>query len=149
MKLAPAELGEVRIALRIERGRVGGTIEAGNDAARELLSRNLDALKASLERRGVTVDRLDVRLNGAAESGARPWVGSEYPTPGDDAHAGGGSGRHTHGGSGGDSPSGGRAGAPWFTDESGGRGAALLAGDDGHGGLSEHAGGMLRLDTVA
>jgi hypothetical protein len=149
MKLAPAELGEVRIELRLERGRVGGTIEAGSEAARDLLSRNLDALKASLERRGVTVDRLDVRLHGAAESGARPLIGSEHPAAGDGAHAGGGDARHSGSGSGGDGPSGGRAGGPGFTGERDGRGAALFSGDDGHGGLSEHAGGLLRLDTVA
>jgi hypothetical protein len=93
LKLTPSELGEVRITLTVSQGRVDGTIEASSEPARDLLTRSLEELRASLERRGVTVDRLEVRLHESAGSqqlsgdGAEPRDGNAH---GERGEAGGG-----------------------------------------------------------
>ena len=67
MKLQPRTLGEIEIQLRLQAGSVQGEITAATQSARALLTKNLDELVSSLETRGVTVDRLEVKLaEGAA-----------------------------------------------------------------------------------
>ncbi len=149
MKLTPHELGEIRIALQIQQSRVTGTIDAQTIAARDLLRSNMDALKASLEQRGVTVDRLEVRLQGAAESDAQARSGAEPRHEHASASADAGGGRHSGSAGGEDRRGGHRGGAPGEPDRSDDRGAAAPVRDDGHGRPDEPAGQWLRLDTTA
>lgn len=149
MKLTPNELGEVKIALQMQQSRVTGTIDAQTVAARDLLTINIDALKASLEQRGVTVDRLDVRLQGAAESDTHARSGAEprHEHASTDADTGG----DRHSGSTGreDRSAGNRDGAPGRPETSDDRGAATPVRDDGQGRPDEPVGQRLRLDTTA
>ncbi|MDX2018347.1 MAG: flagellar hook-length control protein FliK [Planctomycetota bacterium] len=61
LRLTPDTLGTVRITLRIEDQQVRATIETSTLAARDLLSKGVESLRAGLERRGLEVDRLEVR----------------------------------------------------------------------------------------
>lgn len=149
MKLTPNELGEIKIALQMQQSRVTGTIDAQTVAARDLLKQNIDALKASLEQRGVTVDRLDVRLQGAAESDVRAQNGAEPRHEHANTQAGAGGDRPTGDAGGGDRHTGSRGGSPGSPERSDDRGAAAPDRDDGQGRPVEHAGGWLRLDTTA
>lgn len=149
MKLTPNELGEVKIALRMAHNRVEGTIDAQNTLARDVLKQNIDALRASLEQRGVTVDRLEVRLQGAAESDgpAQHRAEARHGHAGAQADAGGD--RPTGFAGGGERHAGGRGGHPGTPDRDAERGATAPVTDDGHGRPDEPAGGWLRLDTTA
>lgn len=149
LKLTPVELGEVRISLSVAQGRVSGSIEASNESARGLLEQNLEKLKSSLEQRGVTVDRLEVRLAGASS-------GERAAAQGQDAHAGQQESTNAGGGSAeGGSPGGERreeatGGTPGTPETGGNLGEEPRADDEAaHGSAAEPLGGWLRLDTVA
>lgn len=60
LRLTPASLGAVRVHVDLRDGFVRATLHATTDSARELLSQGVASLKASLETRGLKVDRLDV-----------------------------------------------------------------------------------------
>lgn len=62
MLLNPASLGSLRIAMSIDAGSVSVTMEAVRPEAQELLNRNLQSLRAVLEARGLTVERMGVQL---------------------------------------------------------------------------------------
>lgn len=149
MKLTPNELGEVKVALRITQNRVEGSIDAKTILARDVLSQNIDALRASLEQRGVTVDRLEVRLQGAAESDGPTQLRAEARNEQAGAQADAGGDRPTGDAGGGERHTGRRDGAPGSRHDSAERGATASDRDDGHGRPDEHAGGWLRLDTTA
>ncbi|MEO1718233.1 MAG: flagellar hook-length control protein FliK [Planctomycetota bacterium] len=149
MKLTPDELGEVKIALQMRQSRVTGTIDAQTVAARDLLTTNIDALKASLEQRGVTVDRLEVRLQGAAESDAPARSGAEPRHEHAGANADTGGDRHSGSAGREDRHAGNRDGDPGTPDPSDDRGAATPVRDDGQGRPDEPEGHRLRLDTTA
>lgn len=150
MKLDPAELGTVRVSLRVSQGHVDGTIEAANESARGLLENHLDTLKSSLERRGITVDRLEVRLAGAAES-ERQFAARQDAEGGQDRQgAGAGGDRQSGSFRGEDRQAGERGGTPVERTEEGLRGAGPRADEwHGQGRPAEPLGGWLRLDTLA
>lgn len=83
--LAPEHLGALRVELtRSEQGGVSARFEATSRQAREILESSIEQLRASLEARGLRVDRLDVRVAEAAgpERGGAPTprpAGSEHP----------------------------------------------------------------------
>ena len=89
--LAPDHLGSLRVELtRSEQGGVSARFEAATQQAREMLEASIEQLRASLEARGLRVDRLDVRVAEAAgpERGGAPTPrpsGSEHPDAGDGA----------------------------------------------------------------
>ena len=62
MLLNPASLGSLRIAMSIDAGSVSVTMEAVRPEAQEMLNRNLQSLRAVLEARGLTVERIGVQL---------------------------------------------------------------------------------------
>ena len=72
--LAPAALGQMKIALKIADGTVSASFKPTTREARDLLSGSLDALRASLEAGGLRVDRLEV---GPIEESGRE-SGGEY-----------------------------------------------------------------------
>lgn len=61
LRLNPEALGEVRVEIGLHRGKAHATFQASTTAARDLLLADIDALRAALERRGITVERLDVK----------------------------------------------------------------------------------------
>ncbi|MDG2020678.1 MAG: flagellar hook-length control protein FliK [Phycisphaerales bacterium] len=60
MRLDPPNLGQVRMQLNMEAGRVSVLITAAGDTARSLLRDNLGVLRHALEDRGFAVERLAV-----------------------------------------------------------------------------------------
>ncbi|MEZ6232838.1 MAG: flagellar hook-length control protein FliK [Phycisphaerales bacterium] len=89
--LAPEHLGALRVELtRTEQGGVSARFEATSQQAREILESSIEQLRASLEARGLRVDRLDVRVAEAAgpQRGGAPTPrpdGSEHPDTGQSA----------------------------------------------------------------
>ncbi|HED54761.1 MAG TPA: flagellar hook-length control protein FliK, partial [Phycisphaerales bacterium] len=149
LKLDPNDLGTVKISLKLSQGRVDGSIEATNERAHDLLKQHVELLKHSLERRGITVDRLDVRHAGAAESGRQNEAGPEAQHGLTRQNAGSGDDRQTDSGRGEDRPQGNRDGIPGESEEAGVRGADSATDDElSHGREGEPLAGWLRLDTV-
>ncbi|MCB9846176.1 MAG: flagellar hook-length control protein FliK [Phycisphaeraceae bacterium] len=66
LRLSPAALGVVHVALRVQADRVSATLRAASNEARGLLESSLDHLRAALEARGLNVERLDVGVDGGA-----------------------------------------------------------------------------------
>ncbi len=65
MKLSPASLGEVRIEMSMQGGRVSLQFDVGNIAAYEAIRGQLGELKHSLEQRGMTVERIETHVSPA------------------------------------------------------------------------------------
>src|SRR5690606_1373622 len=65
MKLSPASLGEVRIEMSMQGGRVSLQLDVGNVAAYEAIKGQLGELKQSLEQRGMTVERVETHVSPA------------------------------------------------------------------------------------
>jgi len=150
LKLDPLELGTVKVSLQMSQGRVEGSIEASSEQARGLLQDQLETLKSSLEQRGITVDRLDVRLAGATESGRQFGAGQEAGQGLGQQDADAGGDRQSGSYRGEDRQAGESGGTPGERTDDGLRGAEPTS-DDWHmqGGMAEPLGGWLRLDTVA
>lgn len=152
LRMTPNDLGEVKVELRLSHGRVEGVIEASTPVARDLLRRELDQLASSLERRGVTVDRLDVRLREAAEGGERGQAGSETRHTSTRADTredpDGGAGREADHGRGGERRTAHSGGAHASTEDAGGdRSTGEQPEHAGHGRPAEPVERWLRLDT--
>ncbi len=60
IRLAPGHLGSLRIAMTLSAGTVAAAFTASTADAAKMLQTNLDALRDSLEGRGLKVDRLSV-----------------------------------------------------------------------------------------
>jgi flagellar hook-length control protein FliK len=61
IKLSPETLGPIRISMEIQHGVVKVQFEAASDQARDLLQRNMDSLRATLQSKGFGVERLTVQ----------------------------------------------------------------------------------------
>jgi flagellar hook-length control protein FliK len=86
MKLSPASLGEVRIEMTMQNGRVSVQFDVGNVAAYQAIKGQLTELRQSLEQRGMTVERVETHVSPAlarsaqAESNANNNRGGEQST---------------------------------------------------------------------
>ncbi|RNC81061.1 MAG: flagellar hook-length control protein FliK [Phycisphaera sp.] len=150
LKLTPNELGEVKVSLSLAKGRVDGSIEATNESARGLLEQNIEKLKSSLEQRGITVDRLEVRLAGAGSSERQDAQGQEARANLNQQQADAGGDRHQDSAPGEERQQGTRGGTPGGSELTDLRGAESAADDDAaQGSAAEPLGGWLRLDTLA
>jgi flagellar hook-length control protein FliK len=70
VQLYPPELGSVRVHLVWDAGKpLEGSIVAQNEATCALIERNIDQLRASLERSGIDVGRFDVSTQGQQQGG--------------------------------------------------------------------------------
>jgi flagellar hook-length control protein FliK len=70
VQLYPPELGSVRVHLVSDAGKpLEGSIVAQNEATCALIERNIDQLRASLERSGIDVGRFDVSTQGQQQGG--------------------------------------------------------------------------------
>ncbi len=155
LRLTPQSLGELKIHLRLEGGGVNASFRAGSAEARELLSNNLDSLKATLEQHGVRVERLSVedesgRARDASHARAEdPRTRGEEPPqrPMDSGEDGRSPGDQRHGGRSGDN-----AGGESRADQHDRRSAGGVAEGQGEAVLAGGAsapGGFLGLDTLA
>lgn len=61
IRLQPDALGSLKIQMTIDRGTVSVDLQAASSEARELLSNTLGSLRASLEGKGLSVERLAVQ----------------------------------------------------------------------------------------
>lgn len=97
MRLTPPSLGAMRVELTLDQGVVEARLEATQQQAHDLLTRNVHVLRASLEARGLSVERIEITpppptnhdglgQNDPGEDG-RAWREEQ---PGPDAEAGGG-----------------------------------------------------------
>lgn len=68
IRLVPESLGEVRINMTLDAASVNVRIDAATPAAQQLLSDHLGTLRASLEARGLQVERIAVNLTPALAS---------------------------------------------------------------------------------
>lgn len=93
VRLNPGTLGDLRVRVDIQGGRVTAEFQTTTDAARDQIERGLDTLRRGLEERGLQVERLTVRPAPETDSGRGPRT--------DDA-----AGRERSAGSGGDGQSG-------------------------------------------
>ncbi|GAB5495946.1 MAG: hypothetical protein Phyf2KO_10260 [Phycisphaerales bacterium] len=150
LRLTPTELGEVKVSLSIAKGRVDGSIEASNESARGLLEQNIEKLKSSLEQRGITVDRLEVRLAGAGSSERQDAQGQEARANLNQHQADAGGDRQQDSAPGEERQQGTRGRTPGGSELTDLRGAESAADDDAaQGSAAEPLGGWLRLDTLA
>jgi len=62
LRLQPEALGQLKVKLDLEPGKVAATFEVGTKQARELLNESMSTLRSALEARGLDVDRLEVRV---------------------------------------------------------------------------------------
>jgi flagellar hook-length control protein FliK len=72
LRLQPPELGHLRVDVKLLGDRVRIDVQTETDAARDLLSRRGEQLKAGLENKGIRLERLEVILNNSALSTAAP-----------------------------------------------------------------------------
>lgn len=70
LRLTPESLGAMKIEMSIVRGTVAATLQASTPEARELLSRHIETLRASLEAKGLSVERLSITLAPASQGGS-------------------------------------------------------------------------------
>jgi flagellar hook-length control protein FliK len=117
LRLAPEQLGPLKIRVSVEQGAVRASFEAGTAAAQRAVERSLDTLKDALLSRGLSVERLEVT---AAPPMPQREIGLfDLPTPGQGQFAAGaGDGNSSDGrspggsGGSGDGSRGGRALSP-------------------------------------
>jgi flagellar hook-length control protein FliK len=62
LRLSPAELGSLRLEVRVQEGVLQARVEAETPAARTVLIENLPALRERLAEQGVRIERFDVDL---------------------------------------------------------------------------------------
>lgn len=60
IRLNPEWLGAVRVEMTVREGSVSARLEAEHETARELLAGSLDRLRATLEQRGLRVEKLEI-----------------------------------------------------------------------------------------
>lgn len=60
IRLTPEALGQIKINLRIEDSHVWATFQPSSDASHDAIDQSLASLRASLESRGLVVERLEV-----------------------------------------------------------------------------------------
>lgn len=128
MRLHPESLGAMRIQMELGGGNVAVNLEVHTEQAHRLLTQSLDALRATLESRGLTVQKLGVQLGVAPPPASAATHAST---------SGGGPGLNDGNGRGQD------AGAQFQHDAGDGRSRSWLGGDQrhhsGHGGAGPHA----------
>lgn len=75
MRLDPDHMGRLRVRIEIHEQRVTATLDAGSEPARRLLEETRDTLRAALEARGLSVERVEVRH----DPGLAPPQGAHDP----------------------------------------------------------------------
>jgi flagellar hook-length control protein FliK len=71
MRLAPAELGTVRIEMRVQDNQVSARVVAETDAASQALREHLPDLRLRLESQGMRVERIEVQTESGEPRDAR------------------------------------------------------------------------------
>jgi flagellar hook-length control protein FliK len=84
IRLAPDELGELQIQVRMEDGRVRIEVQAENRMVKDLLMSNLDSLKEALSGKNFTMAGFDVSTGGNSHNSLSGQRGNlqQHPAPG-------------------------------------------------------------------
>ncbi len=77
LKLSPENLGSVKVSLQIDQGAVSLDVEATTERAHQALTKELGALRASLESRGMRIERANVHLAPSPIQTTGPADGSQ------------------------------------------------------------------------
>ncbi|MFG0257321.1 MAG: flagellar hook-length control protein FliK [Phycisphaerales bacterium JB043] len=76
IQLTPETLGPIKITMSISQGNVSVQFDASSEQARELLNRNIESLRATLQNKGFGVERLAVQSSPQSfDSGTRDSSG--------------------------------------------------------------------------
>lgn len=70
LRLRPAQLGSIRVTVRVDQARVIARIEASSEQARAALETGAAQLRSALQSRGLEVERLEI-VHTPAEPGTR------------------------------------------------------------------------------
>jgi flagellar hook-length control protein FliK len=70
LRLSPESMGALKVEMTISRGVVAATLQASTPEARDLLTRNIETLRSSLEAKGLSVERLSITLAPASQGGS-------------------------------------------------------------------------------
>ena len=124
LRLKPEELGDLKVRLQLQDGRVDARFEVRTDRARELLDKSIGALRSALEAHGLTIDRLSIRAL-PADSAPAPHHDTRDHSPGS------GPGFANHQPAGGDTGHHGWTGAESAEDDSVGQASRLPGSRDG------------------
>ncbi len=84
MRLMPESLGAMRIQMDVQQGSVSVSLDVASVQAHRLLSESIDTLRASLEAKGLAVEKLGVNLTpgGNGSIAASHGAGSAHGGPG-------------------------------------------------------------------
>ncbi len=119
LRLRPEHLGPLSVRVHVESNQVTATFEARSVEAHRLIENSRDSLRQQLESRGLSVERIDVRLvEDASQTGTRLAMHSDGGADGGQdgrSFADDLDGRGSPDGDGTDGQS--RRGAPWDDDE--------------------------------
>ena len=81
LRLHPESLGEVRVAVRWEKGLLSARLEAATPAARDALEGGTQALRASLQEQGIPLDRLSIGVRTDLQPESRDRRAGDQPEP--------------------------------------------------------------------
>ncbi len=94
LRLAPEQLGHVRVDLAVRSRSVEATLTAETERARQLLGESVEQLRAALEARGLSVERIvlaeaaqDARTEGGFGAAADGEGGNAARVPEDEGEA--------------------------------------------------------------
>nr|MDQ3332759.1 flagellar hook-length control protein FliK [Planctomycetota bacterium] len=72
IRLSPADLGAMQVEVSRQQGSLAARFEVTTSAAQSMLNEHLPALRESLGRSGLTIDRVEVRLVESTPDDNRP-----------------------------------------------------------------------------
>ena len=73
LQLHPQELGAIAVTLTSRNGEVSAHIRADNEQTVEMLQRQVEALKTSLEQQGLRIDKIEVELREQFNANDQTW----------------------------------------------------------------------------
>lgn len=81
IRLNPAELGELRVNLRLENQNLKVEMVAASSMVKEILTENLDSLKEALQRQNLNMESFDVTTGREGSPGGSPREGNDAREP--------------------------------------------------------------------
>jgi len=88
MKLSPATLGDIRIEMTMQSGRVAVQFDVGSLAAYEAIKGQIGELRHSLEQRGMTVERVEAHISPALARSSQSDGNANQRSGDQSAHSG-------------------------------------------------------------
>lgn len=73
LQLHPQELGAITLTLTARNGEVSARIRSEKSETAEMVSRQLDSIRANLEQQGIKVDKIEVQIQNQQSDDGRQW----------------------------------------------------------------------------